>query len=123
MYLFLKMFIRLLSICTIGNVSKSLASYSEAYFNFISLDNWPCQAKPKLVNINSKQPLYCLVTVSVNKCGGSFNTIDDPCAWVCVPNKVKNMNVKVFYFMSRVTETRYLIQHESCECRPTINQK
>ena len=33
------MFIGLLSICTIGSVSKSLASYSEAYLNFISLDN------------------------------------------------------------------------------------
>ena len=117
------MFIGLLSICTIGSVSKSLASYSEAYLNFISLDNWPCQAKPTLVNINSNQPLYCLDTVSVNKCGGSFNTIDDPRAWVCVPNKVRNMNVKVFYFMSGVNETRYLIQHESFGCRPTINQK
>ena len=32
---------------------------------------------------------------SVNKCGASCNTIDDPYARVCVPNEV-NMNVKVF---------------------------
>ena len=33
-------------------------------------------------------------TLSVNKWGGSCNTIDDPYAQVYVPNKVKNMNVK-----------------------------
>ena len=33
------------------------------------------------------------------------------------PNKVKNMNVKVFNLMSRVNETRFLVQHESCVCK------
>ena len=38
-------------------------------------------------------------------------------AWVCVPNKVKNMNVKVFNLMSGAKETRFLLQHKSCECK------
>ena len=37
---------------------------------------------------------YKMCILSVNKCGKS--TIDDPFARVCVPNKVKDMNVKVF---------------------------
>ena len=41
-------------------------------------------------------------SVSVNKCDRSFNSIDDRHAQVCVPNKVKNMDVKVFNLMSRV---------------------
>ena len=62
--------------------------------------------------------LFCNpFTVNVNKCGGSFNTIDDPYARVCVPNKVKNLNSKVFNSMSGVNETRYIIQHESCDCK------
>ena len=40
--------------------------------------------------------LFYPFTVTVNKCGGSCKTINDICTWVCVPNVVKNMNVKVF---------------------------
>ena len=50
--------------------------------------------------------LFFLFAVSVNKRGESCNTIDDPYTRVCVPNKVKNMNVKIFNLMSRVNETR-----------------
>ena len=61
--------------------------------------------------------------VNVNKCRGYFNTsnsfkscntIDDPYSRICIPNKVKNMNVKVFNSTSQVNETRFLVQHESC---------
>ena len=61
-------------------------------------------------------------TVSVNKCDGSCNTIDDPCARVCVLNKVKKMNVKVFNLVSGVNETRFLVQHKSCECTCRLNE-
>ena len=80
----------------------------------ISLNNRPCQARATLVGINSNEPLYYPFTVSPNKCGGSCNTIDDLYGRACVPNKVKNMNVKVFNLMSGVNETRFLVQHESC---------
>ena len=39
-----------------------------------------------------------------------------PYVQLCVPNKVKNMNVKVFNLISRVNKTRFLIHHELCEC-------
>ena len=32
--------------------------------------------------------------MSVNKCGGSCNTIYDTYAWVCIPNKVQNIKSK-----------------------------
>ena len=40
----------------------------------------------------------------------------------CVPNKLKNMHVKVFNVMSEVNETRFLVQHESCECECRLNE-
>ena len=43
-----------------------------------------------LVDINSDKTLFYPFIDNVNKCGGSRNTLDDPYAWVCVPNKVKN---------------------------------
>ena len=54
--------------------------------------------------------------VSVNKRGGSCNTIGDLYARVCVPNKVKNMNAKIFNLMSRVNKIRFFVQHKSCGC-------
>ena len=32
------------------------------------------------------------------------------------------MNVKVFVLMSGVNETRFFIQHESCECKCELNE-
>ena len=61
-------------------------------------------------------------TTSVDKCGGSCDTIDDPYAEDCVSNKVKNMNIKVFNLMSGVNETRFLVQHESCECKCGLDE-
>ena len=60
--------------------------------------------------------------VSVNKCKGSYNTINDTYSQVCVPNKVKNMNLKVFNLVSRVNETRYLVQYDSYECKCRLNE-
>ena len=77
------------------------------------LNNRPCQAKPTLVNINSNKTLFYPFIVSINKCGGSCCTIDDSHARICIPNKVKNVNVKVFNLMSGVNEARFLVQHES----------
>ena len=38
------------------------------------------------------------------------------------PNKVKNMNVKVFNLILRVNKTRFLAQHKSCECKCGLNE-
>ena len=40
------------------------------------------------------EPLYDPFTVSVNKCDGSWNSINDPYAQVCVPNKAKKYECK-----------------------------
>ena len=66
--------------------------------------------------MNSDETDFYPFTVSVNKYGGSFNNIGDPYARVSVPDKVQNMNAKVFNLISGVNETRFLVQHK-CECR------
>ena len=81
----------------------------------LNLSSQSCQTKPILFNINSNESIYYPFTVSVNKCGGSCNTIVDPYAQVFVSDKIKSMNVKVFNLMSGVNETRFLVQHEACK--------
>ena len=107
------MFIGLLSVFTLISFSRSLPSNYKEPMKSVSLTDRPCQARPKLVSINSDKTLFYPFTVSVNECGGSCNTIDDPYARVCVPNKIKNINSKVFNLMPEINETTFLVQHES----------
>ena len=100
------MLIALLSVCSIRSFSESLVSNSKGPINSLTLNNRSRQARPTLVNINSDENQF---TVSVNKRGGCCNTIDDPYARVCVPNKVKKINVKVFNSVPGVNETTYLL--------------
>ena len=44
----------------------------------------------------------------MNRCKGSCNTIKDPYHKLCVPDIIKNINVKVFNLMSRTNETRHI---------------
>ena len=48
---------------------------------------------------NNESVLY-LFTVSVHKCEGSCNTIDNSYSRVCVSNKIKDMNVNGYNLMS-----------------------
>ena len=95
------MFIGLLNVCAIRSFGKSLVSNSKGPLKCLTLNNQPCQARPMVVNINSDETLFYPFTAYVNKCSGSCNKIDDPYAQVCVPDKVKNINVKAFNVRSK----------------------
>ena len=76
--------------------------FPERGIECVSFNNWPCQARPTLVDINSNETLFYLFIVSVNNCSGSCNTIYDPYVRVCIRKKVKNMNVKECNLISSV---------------------
>ena len=59
------------------------------------------------MDINSNETLFYSFIVNDNKCGRSYNTIDYPYSRVCVPNKVKNMNLKVINLIPWVYETNF----------------
>ena len=82
----------------------------------ISMNNQECKARPKIINVNNNEPVFYPCSIIVNKCGGSCSNINDPYAKLCVPDIIKNMNVKVFNLMSRINETRQIIWHETCKC-------
>ena len=58
--------IGLLSACTTRSLGESLASNTDGRIKCVSLNNQPCQARSRLVNINSNELLYYPFTVSVN---------------------------------------------------------
>ena len=117
-----KKFIELLNVSTIERFFESLVFNPKGLIKYVSLDNRLCQARPALVNTKFDETIYYQFTVSVNKCGRICNIIDHPYARVCVPNEVKNMNAKVFNLITEVNEARFLVQHESFECKCRSNE-
>ena len=74
----------------------------------ISMNNQECKVRPQIVNVNSDEPVFYPFSIKTSKCSGSCNNINDPYAKMCVPDAVKNLNVKVFNLMSRTNKTRHI---------------
>ena len=45
------------------------------------------------------------------------NNINNPCTKLCVPDVVKNLNVKVFNLVSGTNETKRIEWQETCKCK------
>ena len=69
------------------------------------------------MKFSSDESVFFLHTIKTSKCSGSYNSINDPYAKICVPDVIKNLNVKVFNLMSRTNETRHIKWHGICNCK------
>ena len=65
----------------------------------VSVNNQECKIRPEVVNVNSNEPLFYPFSIKTSKYSGSRNNINDPYAKLCVPDVVKNLNIKVFKLM------------------------
>ena len=83
-----------------------LSSSITSALKCISLNNQACKGRTKIVDISSNNPIFYPFSVKINRCSGDCNSINDPYAKICVPDIVKNLNVKVFNLMSKTNETR-----------------
>ena len=70
--------------------------------------NQKCKVRPKIVNVNSKGPIIFPFSIKTSKSSGSCNNINNPPEKLCVPDVIKNLNIKVFNVMPRTNETRHL---------------
>ena len=70
----------------------------------------------QVVNVNGDEHVFFPFSITTTKCSRSCNNINYPFAKICVPDVVKNLNVKVFNLMSRITETRHIEWHTTCNC-------
>ena len=63
----------------------------------VSVVNQKCMPRPKILDVNEGvgEALFCPYNVQVNKCSGSFNTLDNLIEKLCVPNVIKGLNIKV----------------------------
>ena len=85
----------------------------------VSMNNQECKVRPEIVNVNSNETLFYPFSIKTIRCSGSCNNINDPYAKLCVPDVVKNLNIKGFNLMSKTNERRHIKWHETykCKCR------
>ena len=73
----------------------SLVWCSLAHYSF-----FVCRVKMVIININFNESVFHPYRVTLSKCSGSFNNINNLDAKLCLPDVFKNMNIKVFNIMS-----------------------
>ena len=61
-----------------------------------------------------KTKTKCVFKTSSSRQMFAGNNINGPYAKLCVPDVVKNLNVKVFNLLSKTIETRHIEWHETC---------
>ena len=81
------------------------------------MNNQACKVRLEIVNVNNNDPVIYPFSIKTSKCSGTCNNINDPYAKTCVPDVVKELNVKVFNLMSRTYERRHIKRHEKCKCK------
>ena len=80
----------------------------------ISMKNQECKIRLQVVHVNSNNPIFYPFSIEISKCSGNCNNINDPYSKICVPDNIKNLNIKVFNQMSRTNETRFIEWHKKC---------
>ena len=43
----------------------------------VAISNQECKVRPKIVNVNSNEPLFYSFSIKISKCSGSCNNIND----------------------------------------------
>ena len=71
--------------CNLSNVNS---------LECVSINNKKCKVRPDIINVNSNKAIFYPFSIKTSKCSGSCNNINDPYAKFCVPDVVKNMNIK-----------------------------
>ena len=93
----------------------------------VSLSNQKCMTQPTLINLHpneySQESHYYLFAVKLDRCVGRCNTLNDLSNKVCVPNKIEDLNLRVFNMITGINESTNLKKHISRECKCEFDKK
>ena len=86
----------------------------------VLLSNQKYMIQATLINLHpneySQEFHYYSFVVKLDRCVGSFNTLNDLSNKVRVPNKTKDLNLNVIN-IAGINEWKTLMKHLSCECK------
>ena len=60
----------------------------------VLMNNQEYKIRTEIINLNTNEPLFYPDSVKINRCKDSCNTVNDPYAKICVPEQIKDTNVK-----------------------------
>ena len=85
----------------------------------ILLNNQKCKVQPTLINLHpdeySQQLHYYPFAVKLDRCVGSFNTLNDLSNKAWVPIETEDLNIHVFSMITGQNESKILTKDISCE--------
>ena len=77
--------------------------------------------QPTLINLYSNEYSqefhYYPFAVKLDRCIGSFDTLNDLSNKACIPNKTEDLNLSVFNIITGINESKALTKQISCECK------
>ena len=77
--------------------------------------NQQCTAQPSLINLHPNEYIqglfYYPFAVNLDRCLGSSNTLNDLSNEVCVQNKTKHLDLRVFNIARGINESKTLTKH------------
>ena len=80
------------------------------YTKCVSLSNQKCRTQSTLINLHtdeySQELHYYPFAVKVDRCAGSYKTLDDLPNKVCAPNKMEDLNLSVFNMITGTNESK-----------------
>ena len=85
------------------------------------MNNQERKVRSEIVSIIINEPASFPFSIKTSKCSGSCNNINDAYAKLCVPDVIKNINVKVSNLMSRTNEIRHIKRHKTCKCKCRVD--
>ena len=60
------------------------------------MNNQPRLIRPALIDLNHDELHYYPFIINMNKGDGSCKTVEYPFGTICVPNKIEDLDLKVF---------------------------
>ena len=74
----------------------------------VSMNNQEWKIRTEIINLNTNEPLFYPYSIKINRCKYICNTNNDLYVKICVPDQIKDTNVKVFNLMLRTNETKHI---------------
>ena len=102
---------------TILSIFTNITLLTTTSLNCISMKNQEFKTRPQIINININNPIFYRFSIKISKCTGNCNNIKNPYAKICVPDVMKDLNVKLFNLISKTNETRFIKWYEKCKCK------
>ena len=70
---------------------------------------------PTLIDLYGNELYYCSLIISLGRCDGCCNTVEDPFGRIYVPYKTEDVNLNVFDVIAGLNKPKRLQEHALCD--------